>query len=273
MSQLGSGPDGVRYEGVDSFEDTPVTVDRLFLAKQNAPRWLHLCHRITLLQKTPIVGALPVRMWVDSGSEPYLVTPRPPKTLADVLRAGTPGPDAVVRWGQQLAATLAGAHHIGIPHGSLMPATVALGGSDVALDLYGAVTFQPWLLSDLDRSCLPPEGEEWTLEGDVYALGALLVALRTGKPVTSDVDDHGTPTQQFSTQRIEVLIGEMLDPVPEQRPTMGDVVERLARTADAGAPASGSTPNASGSQDGAVSSDANTAVFLILFMPICSSWF
>ncbi|AGS72731.1 hypothetical protein [Streptomyces collinus] len=109
-------------------------VDRALLAPEGARERLAAAVLATARLRLP--GALGTVDLVAEAGEVWLLTDRPPApTLADVLSAGAPGPDAgsAASVLNETAQTLLALHGAGLAHGSLGPATVVLAPNGTAL--------------------------------------------------------------------------------------------------------------------------------------------
>ena len=149
-----------------------------------------------------------------NGSVGYLVTPRPEHSLADRLADhGPPVARQAVAAVTDAALGLCALHGAGVLHGALSPAALlVLPNGRVVLGGYAV----PVLAEDDDGPYRPPEvrrGGDWSLAGDIWALGAVLRDLHGGRPVDPELDQ---------------VLQEMLDDDPAQRPAdAAEVVTRL----------------------------------------------
>ncbi|WP_333775639.1 hypothetical protein [Streptomyces sp. IBSBF 3136] len=109
-------------------------VDRALLVPEGTRERLAAAVLATARLRLP--GAVGTLDLVAEADEVWLLTDRPPApTLADVLSAGDPGPDAgsVASVLNETAQTLLALHRAGLAHGSLAPATVVLAPNGTAL--------------------------------------------------------------------------------------------------------------------------------------------
>ena len=149
---------------------------------------------------------------------PYMVLELcPAGSLADRLRDRGPFPAAEVRdIGVHIADALTAAHAAGVLHRDVKPANILVNGyGNVALADFGlAVIPKPGLESSATREALTPayaSPEVFNLSepnaaGDVYALGATLYALLSGRPPY--FPPGGPPS-------VVALIAARLGPVPD----------------------------------------------------------
>ncbi|HHH27234.1 MAG TPA: hypothetical protein ENK57_02640, partial [Polyangiaceae bacterium] len=224
--QVCAGPDGVRYAGVDPNDDTPVIVERLFLAQRAPGRWPKLSHRIRLAAQLQAPGLAPFRGFQGEGDDPYLVLAAPTSTLADRLLEGIDH-DRAIAYVISLAQALDAGHRLNLVHGHLCPSHVPLNAEGgIALELFGTRCGDPRPLDAIDRPCL--DREHTGPEADVYSLAALTVALLTGE--AHDTTSEELPTSiRDSSSRLDALLTEMLARDPLARPSMAEVAERLQR--------------------------------------------
>ena len=224
--QVSAGPDGVRYAGLDPNDDTPVVVERLFLAKRAPGRWPKLSHRIRLAAQLEAPGLAPFRGFQGDGDDPYLVLGAPVSTLAERLIDGI-SHERAIAYVVSLAQTLDAGHRLNLVHGRLCPSHVSLDADgEIAIELFGTRTGDPRPLDAIDRPCLDPSNSG--PEGDVFSLAALAVALLTGE--AHDTTSKELPTSiRDSSTRLDALLTEMLALDPMARPSMAEVAERLQR--------------------------------------------
>jgi Tol biopolymer transport system component len=168
------------------------------------------------------------------------------RTLADRLRDGPPPLGQALRFGMEIADALAAAHATGIVHRDLKPANVMLTPSGVklldfgiakAFDSVGATApaSEPGLTSTgVVLGTVPYmapeqiEGKPPDARTDIFAFGALLYEMATGRPAFS------APTQAALIAK--VLTAEPL-PMASIRPGIPAALDRLVRACLAKDPA------------------------------------
>ena len=168
-------------------------------------------------------------------------------TLEVKLRKGTARPGVAVELATQIAAGVAQAHERGLLHGRLRPTNVKVGtdGQARVLDLgLASLEEQTWdsrvLRQDSDwlQGFLAPEllrGAAASPRSDVWAIGALLSAMLTGKPPSRQdpgvVDLAGAATLP---EDLLSVLARALAPQPEDRQAhageLRDELRRLRRT-------------------------------------------
>lgn len=128
----------------------------------------------------------------------------PGVTLAQRISEAGPLPvEQASRIVGQVAAALAAAHAVGVPHGDVTPLNIVLGpDGDARLTDFGAPRPQAWAPNDL------------------WSLGATLSAAVQGAP-------PGPGRQPIHDERLEGLLVRLLDADPGRRPTAAQVVAEL----------------------------------------------
>lgn len=176
-------------------------------------------------------------------------------TLQELVDRSGPLPVATARsYGRQCASALAAVHAAGITHRDVKPANLMLSadGSCKLLDLgiarlEGVATTQPALTrAGTILGTVPylaPEvitGEAPQPPADLYALGAVLFVLLTGRPPYTDEDmmaamaqhvhapvPRPSATRSDVPPELDALVVDLLAKDPAGRPTAVDVVHRL----------------------------------------------
>ncbi len=130
---------------------------------------------------------------------------------------------------RSLAVALEEAHRLGLAHGRLGPGQILLVNGRPKLDFTGIDAGFPVgsaATRALDAACRDPrsgEGPAADRASDLYSLGALggwLLTGRTGRGLSLAGPESGGPLGE--------LIRELLADDPAERPTAGEVLERLA---------------------------------------------
>ncbi|MGH7610648.1 MAG: serine/threonine protein kinase [Candidatus Dormibacteria bacterium] len=176
----------------------------------------------------------------------YLTTNDAPNGfLVSLLQSGrAPGVFAITG---PLARAVDGMHKLGMIHGDVQPATVAVGGEGAVLvghavrTVVSRVTPQaPWV--DVTRAFRPPEAPssaEPTRASDLWGLAALVYYLLVGRPPSAD--GWPDPPSQLRPQippRVDQTVMRALSTDPAERyPTAAEFFAALR-----GAPMPGSAP-------------------------------
>jgi serine/threonine protein kinase len=190
----------------------------------------------------------------EDGGRPWLVMEYlPSKSLATVLgESGRLPVDEVVKIGTQLGSALAAAHKAGIVHRDIKPGNVLIGDDgtvkisdfgvsravgDVTMTATGEIAGTPGFFA--------PEvarGEEASFAADVFSVGATLYNAVEGVPPFGDGDNAIALLHRISSGRITPpslagpltpLLLRLLEPKPEDRPTMPEALDALTALAAA----------------------------------------
>ncbi len=196
VETLGQGGFGIVYRTcqVAVGRDVALKVDnRVLVTERDKRRFMREVTAAGQLSGHPHVVAVYDAGVLDDG-RPYMVLELCPNgSLADRLQSQGPLPAPEVRdIGVHIADALAAAHNAGVLHRDVKPANILVNRyGTVALADFGlAVLSTPGMESSATREALTPayaspeafNMAEPTPAGDVYALGATLYALLSGRP-------------------------------------------------------------------------------------------
>ncbi|GGS35893.1 FxSxx-COOH system tetratricopeptide repeat protein [Streptomyces griseoviridis] len=186
----------------------------------------------------PRERALGVRPWLAVGVEQRAGSREPVPDLETLLRDGwRPTREQFARIGAKLAAALAHAHGKRVVHGALTSGRVLLGEKDVVVTDWATATVDgvpsphravhvpgPGLLAPelRDASASGP-----TEASDVYALGAVLVALLTGSVGDRPVDARRVALLTGVGARVRSAVARCLHRDPDARPSAAEVSRTL----------------------------------------------
>lgn len=258
--RLGSGAFGAIYAATQEPLDRPVAlkllhrrhaddpdIARRFLREARAVSRLRNPHTVRIFDfGTDEVGQLYLAMELIDGP-----------TLADVIAAEAPLPPArVVRLADHIAESLAEAHHEGIVHRDLKPSNIMLDRLVGHDDFARVLDFGIARLAESDGSRLTASDsligtpqymapEQWSggvgPRTDLYALGAVLYELSTGRPpftgrtpmelMYAHTQRPPPPLPPSVPPRLAGLIEALLAKNPDRRPA--DAAEVRARLAGA----------------------------------------
>lgn len=190
--------------------------------------------------------------------QPFMAMDRCPGVKATEFVTGRQLDAAeIVEIGLQLAGALGTCHDVGVLYRDLYPGNVLIQRGRtprVFLFDFDAALVLPRMYARLtERWGTPPEerlepskdidlrkkdyvgpeiraGADYTPANDVYALGLLLYRFLTGKrPPTERGDEIIPPSEQIDDcpYALDELLCRMLQPVPEARPAMAEVIQSL----------------------------------------------
>jgi serine/threonine protein kinase len=273
---LGSGGMGDVWEAQDERLHRAVAVKRLHpqagvsaeLAEVSTGRAMREARITARLQHAHAVTVYDV---VEDHGQPCLIMQLVPSDpLSARLAQGRVLPvREVTRLGADVASALAAAHQAGIVHRDVKPGNVLLGEDgaarisdfgiahamgDVTLTTTGLVTGTPaYLAPEVAR------GEDSGYAADVFSLGATLYTALEGHPPFGAGNGNpmallhrvasGLVEPPRQSGPLAPLLERMLQPRPEDRPTMATVADELARAAAGGAAATSRLPSAVGAGD------------------------
>jgi eukaryotic-like serine/threonine-protein kinase len=186
---------------------------------------------------------------VDHENAPWLVMEYfPSRTLGDIIKEDGPmSPERAAHIGAQVADALSDAHKLGIMHRDVKPGNVLVGDGDhakisdfgIARAEMDATLTQTGMMTGTPAYLAPEQatGGSPSAASDVWALGATIYAAVEGDPpygtqgnplqVLSRIVSEPVPRPEHAGPLLPVL-GEMLSKDPRSRPTMAEVVSRLA---------------------------------------------
>ena len=258
LRRIGSGGMGVVWAARDERLDRPVAVKLLRLpptldadeAALASRRALHEARITARLDHPYAVSLFDV---VDHDGRPCLVMQLVPSVSLAALLAELRvlSVEEATRLGAEVGSALAAAHRLGIVHGDVKPANVLIADDGSArLSDFGIAKAvdeaAPVPIAGLHGTpaYLAPEvvrGQPVGYATDVYGLGATLYAAVEGTPPFGTDPDPRTLLRRVALGRftppaaagpLTPRLLAMLDPVPEQRPSMAQVLQWLTDPAD-----------------------------------------
>jgi eukaryotic-like serine/threonine-protein kinase len=229
ITQLGAGRDGVRFRADDPATGKEIELRVLTLAREDVAEWNRVAKRLRAAAMLDHVSAHRV---IDLGlddRQPYVAMEWvEPSSLATCQASlvGDRTESIAIMLG--MARGLAAAHRLGLVHGALGPATIAVAwGTNPKIDWTGLdVSGQEVTLVDQELvvAFRPPEasspGYQPEASTDVYALGRLLVWLLRGsidRDGKSRLDDRG----------LEAVVDRLIAADPLDRPSARDAATAL----------------------------------------------
>jgi serine/threonine protein kinase len=257
--RIGGGAMGVVWRATDRYLHRTVAIKEVLLqdgldetkAEEARSRAMREGRIAARLQHPNAITVFAVE---EAGGRPWLVMEYlPSKSLATVLReSGRLPVDEVVKIGTQLGSALAAAHKAGIVHRDIKPGNVLIGEDgtvkisdfgvsralgDVTITATGGIAGTPGFFA--------PEvarGEEASFAADVFSVGATLYNAVEGVPPFGDGDNPIALLHRVSSGRITPpslagpltpLLLRLLEPKPENRPTMPEALDALTELAAA----------------------------------------
>lgn len=197
-------------------------------------------------------------------------------TLESLLDERTPSASDAIDAGLAMARALAAAHSAGLTHGALSPRNVLISddGRFKVADFTGRQKHDaapgevphPPSPDYADPNAAEEVGDE---QGDIYALGAVLFHVLTGRRPGDGAEASIRALRPGVPKDLETIVKRCMDPDPGRRFTSaGEVVAALERVAPARAPARVGRP-ATGTTDGpAAGSDMRWARSVALIIAV-----
>ncbi|MFC4855025.1 serine/threonine-protein kinase [Actinophytocola glycyrrhizae] len=248
--RLGSGGMGVVWQAYDERLHRKVAVKQVLV-----PAELTSSQSEEMIRRTMREGRIAARLQhpqlitvfdvVQDGGQPYLIMEYLPSTSLSGL--GTLPPEEVARIGAEAAAGLAGAHEAGVVHRDVKPANVLVGeDGTVKITDFGIARVAEDIAGTLTSTFagtpayLAPEvakGNPATYASDVYSLGATLYTAVEGEPPSGKDSNpmaqlyriaSGAITPPTKAGPLTDVLMWLLNPDPEQRPTMVQARDALA---------------------------------------------
>jgi serine/threonine protein kinase/class 3 adenylate cyclase len=216
LTQISAGHDGVAYRARRQGQDGPVELRMLVRASQDGVRWEQLKHRLQLARLFEHTGARRI-LEINLEAEP------PQLALAGIRgvpmnehfdgRLPLPPVEALAMV-LDTAGVVAAAHRLGLGHGAIGPATVALESGLVQLDFTGTATHE-------DDQPGPPANAD-AMASDIAGLAGLMIWLQSGRKPSA-----GDTLPATVAGPVRVLAGDVLRCPAEERPGIGEFVDRL----------------------------------------------
>jgi serine/threonine protein kinase len=248
--RLGSGGMGVVWQAYDERLHRQVAVKQVLV-----PAELTESQSEEMVRRTMREGRIAARLQhpqlitvfdvVQDDGQPYLIMEYMPSTSLSGL--GTLPSDEVARIGAEAAAALAAAHEAGVVHRDVKPANILVGDDGtVKITDFGIARVAEEITGTMTSTFagtpayLAPEvakGGTATYASDVYSLGATLYAAVEGAPPSGNDSNPMAQLYRIASGAItpptkagpltDVLLW-LLNPDPEQRPTMAQARDALA---------------------------------------------
>jgi serine/threonine protein kinase len=248
--RLGSGGMGVVWQAYDERLRRKVAVKQVMV-----PAELTSSQGEEMIRRTMREGRIAARLQhpqlitvfdvVQDGGQPYLIMEYLPSTSLAGL--GTLAPAEVARIGAEAADGLAAAHESGVVHRDVKPGNVLVGeDGTVKITDFGIARVTEDIAGTLTSTFagtpayLAPEvakGNPATYASDVYSLGATLYTAVEGVPPSGKDSNpmaqlyriaSGVITPPTKAGPLSEVLMWLLNPDPEQRPTMVQARDALA---------------------------------------------
>jgi eukaryotic-like serine/threonine-protein kinase len=243
LEQCGVGPDAVAYRAIRPVERDVVEVRVLSAGVKQADRWTALLKRLRLVQLAANPGITRILSTQLEAQPPRIVFEKCGEIpLAHALRGLTPAQFAArLALADQIAATLAAAHTVGLVHGSFSSQSVRLRNDrSVQIDFSG-IDAAGSVADPADTLCRSPEQQPGTTADaadDVFALATVLrtvLAEPNDGHSSDDLDlalvgtSAANPQAQAAAQALTKQLREALGFDPSARPSAQEVARHVSQ--------------------------------------------
>ena len=163
LAQLDAGRDGASYRAADA-AGNPAEVRVLSGAFADAVRWKGLSKRLRLAATFGHPAMLRIQSLELEHSPPFVALDwLEGKSLAESFAQAVPPPEQGFRIAEELCGVVAEAHHLGLVHGRLRPASIRLtDAGGLKLDFTGVeagALDEPEAFAEMSAACVAPEVE------------------------------------------------------------------------------------------------------------------
>lgn len=225
LAQVGAGRDGVAYRA--AADNGPVEVRVLAAARADAERWETLLKRLRMAALVDHPHVLHFEEVTANDNPPFVALEWvEERNVAAELAARVPLPvGEILALSRDWAGALAAAHRLGLAHGAFNSRCFSRGGKIDFSGLHTHADDDP-AFAELDASCRAPENRG-DAAADVFALGAILFWLLSGKPHSLTTPSRPALDSSLAGAPLDGLIESMLLLDPSDRPSARAVAARL----------------------------------------------